>query len=205
MTCPGFFHYNTILLSWTPIFNAEHYRLTYIIAGEENSLEIPDNWLRIVVDSYKSWETCVNSSPVKYSITALDKRDNIIDSLDNYEYFSCLPGNNDIPGISMRKSDFDTGLAPGTLRINNPPDFYYNTWLFSWTPIKGVEHYIFTITYPKTILHFEVEDSWFRLIFTGEKWNYYASIKPLACRVMAMDGKGNVIDGPTRYFYFNCY
>jgi len=204
MTCPEYFYYNTILLSWTPIFKADHYRLTYIIGGEENSSEISDNWFRFAADNHESWEYYVDRSPVKYRITALDKRNNIIDSLDNYEYFTCLSSNNDISDISKRRNNFDEGMDPGTLRLNNPPDFYYNTLLFSWTPIREVDHYIFTISYPNTILHFEVEDCWFKLIFTEEEWNYIASIKPFACQVMAIDNRDNVIVGPTRYSYFNC-
>jgi len=67
ITNPSIFYYNLILLTWTSIFGADHYRLEAEIDSEIYTFDnLLDNSLKIKVDSLSEWQNFINIGRMQY-------------------------------------------------------------------------------------------------------------------------------------------
>jgi len=205
ITSPPDFYYNTLLLSWTPIFEAEDYLFDIRIRGEEYSFVVWDNYVKITSQDLVEWQFFVGLGTMSFRVTALDESNEIIEGPTNWSDFTCYlsPMGTDI-------ADFASNLEPpaaepGCLRISSPKSFDFNTILLSWTPIRGADHYLIKYRYSNWYFESEVEDNWLRVIIPDQGvWKDFWELGKIHYSVSAVDLEGNVIDGPSSWSSFNC-
>lgn len=89
LTSPQEFHYNTILLSWTPIEGALNYNFKYKYNDWMFEAKIENNFLRVISPNMQTWDILKNIDKIYYSITALDADGNAIDGPTSWEWFEC--------------------------------------------------------------------------------------------------------------------
>ena len=89
IACPEDFYYNTILLSWTPIYEADHYQFDCLISGIVYSFDLIDNWLRIIAQNRDVWNFYVDLGSIPFRVTALDREGNIVEGPTDIAFFTC--------------------------------------------------------------------------------------------------------------------
>jgi len=200
ITNPPDFYHNTVLVSWTPIINASYYKIDYVLNGIRYAAELSDNFIRVNLRYEDEWRQFVEVGALPFRVTAYDSSDYVIDGPTRWFRIVCQPDYEHFSSVvSFEKAD------PGCLRISNPPNFYQNTILLSWTPVKRVDHYLFEYIYKGEIYTADLKQNWLRLIVNeGEVWNIFTSFVKIEFRVSAIDSDGNIIDGPTDWFNFTC-
>jgi len=202
VSSPQEFHFNTIILSWFKVEDADHYQFEYILQGNKFSLDIVNNWVRLIANSDYDWKLYESFGPVLYRVSAYDSNGNIIEGPTDWSVFSCKQNTLN----SSSKEMIVTGADPGCLQITNPGHFYFNSIVLSWTPIRGTDHYILEYKYRENIHTLETRNYWFMSIFTNvEIWEVLKSTGALEFRVSAIDSNGNLIDGPTEWSEFTCH
>jgi len=93
-----------------------------------------------------------------------------------------------------------------SLQIANPPDFYYNTILLSWTPMEGANSYQLECEVGGTELTFDLSDNWLRFIAVDEEhWHWFCSLGTVRYKVIALDASGAVLQEPTDWTTCTCY
>ncbi|MBU1628458.1 hypothetical protein KKB18_13900, partial [bacterium] len=201
---PEYFYYNTVLLSWTPIHEADHYQFDCMIRDQIHSFSLPDNWLRLVANNEEEWDYFVSLGSIAYRVTALDSLGNIVRGPTEIAYFTCY--NQAVTQIPPKYSTIlNQDLNPEHLDIANPPDFYYNTLLLSWTPIQNTHHYLLEYTFSNRLFKLEVTDNWLRLIFTNtQQWKNLVDVGPITYRVTAINSQYQEIGAPSDFSSFVC-
>ncbi|MCD6327073.1 right-handed parallel beta-helix repeat-containing protein, partial [bacterium] len=89
ITSPPDFYYNTILLTWTPIVEADRYLFEYDIGGTVASLEWQDSWLRLIAGDQGAWAGFVGLGTMHYRVSALDALNNVIDGPTEWMGCTC--------------------------------------------------------------------------------------------------------------------
>jgi outer membrane protein assembly factor BamB len=205
ITSPQDFYNNTVLLSWTPITNAKTYQFDCMIQEHVYSFNLlPDNWLRIIARDDEEWQQFAGLGTIPYRVTALDTKSHILSGPTEIAYFTCYTkqysASNTVKAIKLNQD-----YANDRLRISNPPEFYYNTILLSWTPISGADHYFFEYKLGGNTLNAGTYDNWFRIIVPSIRdWSLFNNYGAIEFRVSATDSGGNIISGPTHWSYFKC-
>ncbi|MBN1593736.1 MAG: right-handed parallel beta-helix repeat-containing protein [Candidatus Coatesbacteria bacterium] len=87
VTSPPDFFYNTILLTWTPVEEANHYYFEYSIGGGQAALEWGDTYLRLIAGDQPGWNGYVGLGTMYYRVSAMDASGKIIDGPT--EWFPC--------------------------------------------------------------------------------------------------------------------
>jgi hypothetical protein len=203
---PNYFFYNTILLSWTPIANAANYQFDCMVDGKIYSSKVSGNWMRLIADNRAEWDFYTSLGSIPYRVTALDSKGNIISGPTDIVYFTCYDVvNPDLFGAKMQVPKIPQ-FTTGNIRVANPPDFYNNTILLSWSAIYKANNYMLEIKYSGNSFSMNVNDNWLRLIAKDTtQWKAMTTIGNMQYRVTAIDSDGNVIKGPTDWFGFKCY
>ena len=205
ITSPDDFYNNTILLSWTPINNASYYQLDFMIKGQVYSFDVYQHWLRIIAKDDDEWERFSSLGTIFYRVMAFDSSGNLIKGPTENSNFTCYTEQNQETKISIENSLNDDSIQD-YLYITNPPEFYYNTIILSWTPITGADHYKIEYKSMGETFSVDLNENWMRLVSPDlETWNLFTSFTGLKYRVSAIDMEGIVIDGPTGWSNFNCY
>lgn len=89
VSSPPEFYYNTILISWTPVPEADHYILECQIGGDTASLELTDNYLRLIAADEAQWSCFVALGTMQYRISALDATDFVLDGPTDWADCTC--------------------------------------------------------------------------------------------------------------------
>jgi hypothetical protein len=87
ITNPPAFHYNTILLAWIPIKGTDHYLFEFQFADKFYSIDIENNWLRIIADNPDNWKFLCILGSIAFRVTAIDSQGNVIDGPTNWDIF----------------------------------------------------------------------------------------------------------------------
>ena len=199
---PPDFYYNTVLLSWTSIISAEDYVLEYKVGGESGSLILKDHWLQITASDWMEWELFVSVGTIEYRVTARDGNANTIDGPTEWAEFTCYRYKKGEMG--RRAGVF--GVDPDCLSVCNPPGFYYNTILLSWTPINGADFYRLNMLVMENPITIDIEENWFRIVADNPyHWEFLVKLMSIAFNVEAFDSGGNLIAGPTEWSLFIRY
>ncbi|MBU1626610.1 DUF1565 domain-containing protein [bacterium] len=202
LTSPQDFYNNTVLLSWTPIFGVDHYQLEYIINNQQHSIDIMENWIRIIADNKSIWQSFAGLGPIPYRVTAYNKDGYILEGPTSWGIIICNPS---LKNSSLTEM-MPLGADPGCLRISSPDSFYFNNILLSWTPIRGADRYLFEYKYDLKIYSVDLKEYWLRLIASDStQWDTFKLIGNVEFRVTAVDSDEKVIDGPTDWSSFACY
>lgn len=93
ITGPARFYYNTILLSWTNINDANYYIADIEINDSFYKFTFVDSWIRIVANNSEDWRSYVDLGIISFRITAVDKKNNIIGGPTNWVEIVCFPHN----------------------------------------------------------------------------------------------------------------
>jgi len=202
ITNPSDFYYNTILLSWTPLFDAARYGMDIMIQGNSYPFNMTNNYVVIKANDIKEWQSFVNIGTISFRITAFDENNNIIEEPTDWFEFSCHNtniGSNDGPPTNNNTVD------PGCLRISSPPSFNYNTILLSWTPITGAAYYKLKYRYENWPFEIKIRTNYLMVnIPDPDTWNIFRHIGTIHYTITALDPSRNVIDGPTEWSSFEC-
>jgi len=86
---PQKFNYNTILLSWTPIFGADHYLLEYKYGAELISTKVYENYFRSVIQFKQQWEALNSYGKIEFRVSAINYFGNLIDGPTDWLTFHC--------------------------------------------------------------------------------------------------------------------
>ena len=201
VTSPQNYYYNTLLLSWSPVYGADHYIFYYLVNGELLSFNLYNNQIYITPQNEIEWELFVNLGTIPYVVVAVDADDNMIYGPTDIAHFTCHPINTPL----ILETNFNQFASPGCLRITSPSEFHYNTILLSWTPINGAAYYKMKYRYSTWVFDTEVEENWLRIIIPDEEsWNALKALEKISYSITAFDEYSNVIDGPTPWASFKC-
>jgi len=201
ITNPSDFYYNTIILSWTPILDADYYQLELRVHDLPYIFILIDNYVMIIANDLSEWQSFVNIGTISYRITAFDEDNVMIEEPTDWFDFSCHNTLNENNGLSINNNAAD----PGCLRVSSPPSFDYNTILLSWTPIQGVDRYLIKYRYSTWVFQGEIETNWLQATIPNQNiWNQFKNLGKIYYSITALNSFGNPIDGPTAWTSFTC-
>ncbi|MBU1627377.1 hypothetical protein KKB18_08425 [bacterium] len=199
ITSPSDFYYNTVLFSWTPIPDADHYKFYILIKDQLYTFDIFDNFVMVIAKNKFEWELFVDLGFVYYVVEAVDAYGNNIEGPTDVAFFRCL---NWFPGNS---GESFTGAKTGCLRISSPSEFKYNTVILSWTPIIDADGYLFLYRISDVIYSAILKENWIRITIPDiQTWNVAKDLGSIEYRVSALDSNDIEFDGPTEWASFSC-
>jgi len=202
ITNPSDFYYNTILLSWTPLFDAARYGIDIMIHGNSYPFNMNNNYIVIKANDLKEWQSFVNIGTLSYRVTAFDKNNVMIEEPTDWFDFSC---HNTNVGANSGSPINNNTADPGCLRISSPKSFDYNTILLSWTPIQGADRYLIKYRYSTWVYQGEIETNWLQASIPNQNiWNQFKNLGKIYYSITALDSFRNPIDGPTTWTSFDC-
>jgi outer membrane protein assembly factor BamB len=205
IACPTDFYYNTVLLSWTPIYEAEYYKFECAIAGNVYTFDIYDNNVKIIARNAAEWQSFIDVGAIFYRVTAIDVAGNKIDGPTNIVSFRCKPGYTRSTEQWKDNESLMQGSNTVCLRIANPDEFYFNTIILSWTPIYEADHYLMEYKFNDKVYSAELKDNYLRLLIPDKNlWSAITLLGPIPFRITAVDAGGNAIEGPTDWSVFSC-
>jgi outer membrane protein assembly factor BamB len=206
IACPSDFYYNTVLLSWTPIYEAAYYKFECAIAGNGYSFDVYANQIRLIAKDASEWQSFIDVGAIYYRVSACDGLGKTIDGPTNITTFRCKPGYTRSTEQWKDNESLMQGSNTVCLRIANPHEFYFNTILLSWTPIPEADHYLFEYQYNNIVYSAVLKDNYLRLLIPDMNlWTMLKMVGPIPFRITAVDAGGNAIEGPTEWSVFSCF
>jgi len=204
ITSPPDFYYKSVILSWTPIIDGvDHYILEYSIGGQNGIIRLNDNWLRLEASDWSEWEVFASAGYINYRVSAVDADEIAIEGPTDWATFRCYLHTNDIANSLEERISALNRVQPECLIACNPPDFYYNTVLLSWTPIIGADHYKLNFVVIDRPFSMDIKNNWFRMTASNQdQWLFFVNIASIAYNIEAYDPDNNLIAGPTIWNLF---
>ncbi|MBU1627373.1 hypothetical protein KKB18_08400, partial [bacterium] len=99
----------------------------------------------------------------------------------------------------------DTPIPDDCLVITSPVDFYFNTIILSWTPIKNLSYYILEFNLYDNLYSVRFTENWARITLRyQDEWLQFTNLQRVTYRVTAYDNKNRIIDGPTAWSRLIC-
>jgi len=89
ITSPDEFYFNTIILSWTRIHRADHYKLDLNLRGIIHSFNIDNSWVIITFDKRFDWDVLVAYGKILHRVSVANSRGEVIDGPTDWFAFEC--------------------------------------------------------------------------------------------------------------------
>jgi hypothetical protein len=92
------------------------------------------------------------------------------------------------------------------LIITSPEDFYFNTLLLTWTPMKGTAHYQFDIWIGGNKHTYFLRNNWLRMIAIDRyEWLSFVNLGTIPYKVTALDDTRKIIGSSSDMAFFTCF